>query len=209
MQLTCLVSRFEMSTPLLKTVPSPWQSGLSCLCPQSQCLPFRSGCLSPLSIALIELPQEFSEAHKIAVYILVMACLVSHANLPMLRCMNIAMMVGTPVKVLSTSLHEICVPALQQLQMHQELQKAPSTNPGRLLPVPSEIGKATAVDSGCAWISCCLHWIHFFYHFFQGSSGTEFLHKHHRFSPTASLKRHQGHRLSDLTICVSPFLMGP
>ena len=43
--------------------------------------------------------------------------------------MNIVMMVGTPVKVLSTSLHETCVPVLQQLQMQQELQNAPGPCP--------------------------------------------------------------------------------
>ena len=77
---------------------------LSSLYPESQCL------LAGLAVG---------GHHKIAVHILGRGVfgLLSHPNLPMLRCMNIAMMVGTPVKVLSPSLHETCVPVLQQLQM--------------------------------------------------------------------------------------------
>ena len=86
--------------------------------------------------------------------------------------MNIAMMVGTPVKVLSPSLHETCVPVLQQLQMQQELQNAPSTNPGWSLS-PLRLGKQlllipVAFEFHVANIRST------FFTIMEGSSGTEF-----------------------------------
>lgn len=128
---------------------------LKLLMPPKSVFPLQVWLFEP-NIYCLEPPQEFSEVHKIAVHILVVASLVSHANLPMLRCMNIVMMVGTPVKLLSPSVLEACVPVLQQLQMQHRLLKG---SKHQILPVPIEIGKATAVDSGCACISCCLHWI--------------------------------------------------
>lgn len=125
-----------MWTPLLKTVPSPWQSGLSCLCPQSQCFPFRSGCLSPLSIAL-NLRKEFLKFIKLL-------CTSWWWRLWSLMQICLCCVVWTsrwwsaPVKLLSPSVLETCVP--EQLQMQQELQNAPSTNPGWSLS-PLKLGK--------------------------------------------------------------------
>ncbi len=157
-------------------VPSPWQTSFSCLCPQSSCLPFRSGCLSPSSIDIycLELPQEFFEVHKIAVH--VVACLVFSL---IQICLCPCCVVWT-LRWWSAHPWKCCL--LLCMKHACLFCNSFRCNEG---PIP------VAPCPHWNWESnCCCFWLRLnfmlptldppFYSM-EGSSGIELLHKHHRF----------------------------
>ena len=92
----------------------------------------------------------------------------------MLPCLNIVHDGRHTVKVLVyLSAWNMRACFATDFRCNKSYKNAPSTNPGWSLS-PLKLGKQTAVDSGCVWISCCPTLDPPFYTIMKGSSGTEF-----------------------------------